>query len=53
MRYTEEADKRVTSKEDFLREFEASLGAINVTNKAPTNKGVYYSSLMGDDFVII
>ena len=52
MRYTQEDEKPEYTKEAFIKEFNASLGAIQSTNPRP-NTSVYYNNTGWDDFVII
>ena len=51
MQYSQEADKRVYTKEDFIKDFKESMGAQLATNRFNQGQSVYYNEM--NDFVII
>lgn len=51
MQYSQEADKRVYTKEDFIKDFKESMGAQLATSKFNQGQSVYYNEM--NDFVII
>ena len=53
MQFENDATMQNYTREQFLKEFKESLGAMQATNQFKAGNSVYYDDLVGDDWVII